>query len=672
VLDRTSSHSAAVGFILCTAAPLLAVPAWAEPSSPAEPATDAIEDSAEDSAEAEAWLQVESAEAYVVEAEAPTVPPPGVEIAVEPGPYAADLASQIDAAPGARAVRSGGLLAPSELRVRGLGGARLAVTLDGIPLDDPAGGRIDLTELESGLISDARLLRGPEAGTLAPGAVAGTLALRTAAIEQGLRAQLRSMAGSEGTARFSTRLGYGSGGAGVLGSLLLGRSEGDFSYRPVSYSGDQPYVGDPQRRANNDHARYGASLLARYAGEGFLGQGLVHLARHTGGVAGLAGHPSPEARFSSESALAGTRLTTLVGPAEVGAELSARRREAHFINPTPLATAQSHEQLNTTRGAITIDAPLIHDRAKLSLAVEASRSEARPVLGDRAFVFDQEGEANGLRALRDAVAARARLRVELLERRLAVDVGARLDQISDVGLEPSASAQLSAALTRDLVLDVSAGRAFRAPTFYEKYGPPLGYVRANPDLQPEDGVEVGAGLRFGSARAAVATSLFVARLSHAILYLNRNAYEVRPENAGSLWRGGGELSASLRATRWLTQRAVVELLLSRLDATGAAVPTSPLLRLRSRTELSIEALWSALPLHAFLDAAAASPSSSNLHGELTVPAQATLDAGLALQISEHSSLSLELRNLLDADSRVDLHQVPLPGRQLMASLVLGA
>jgi vitamin B12 transporter len=252
-----------------------------------------------------------------------------------------------------------------------------------------------------------------------------------------------------------------------------------------------------------------------------------------------------------------------------------------------------------------------------------------------------------------------------------VDGGLRLDHLTDVGTEPSFSARLSAALTRALSAEAYAGRAFRAPTFYEKYGPPLGYTRANPALRPEDGVEAGAGLRYARGGLQVDASLFGARLSRAILYLNRNAYEVRPENAGSLWRGGGELSAALRPKPYLQQGAGVELLVSRLDATGAPVPTSPLLRLRSRTELSFARLWSALPLRVYLDGRAQSQSSSNYHGELTVPAQASLDAGLAYAIGERGSLAVEVRNLLGADSRVDMHQVPLPGRQLMASLVLG-
>ena len=670
--DRTPPFSAAVGLSLTAATLLIALPLRAQ-HAVVDPDVD-VDAGSEEAYEdnyADDWQVVDSADAYVVEAEAPVVPPPGVDVGLAPGPYASDLAQQIDAAPGARAVRSGVELAPDELRVRGLGGPRLAITLDGIPLDDPAGGKVDLTELESELLGDARLLRGPEAGTLAPGALAGTLALRSAPIEQGLHAGLRTVVGSEETARSSARLSFAEGPAAVSAALQLGRSGGEFGYRPVSYSGDQPWVGEREARLNNDHARYGATLLGRWASEQLWTQGLVLLSRHDGGVAGLAGHPTPEARAASERAVAGIKSGYDLTWGVMELELSARRRESHFVNPMALAPIESHEQITTSRGAASLEVPGLLGALDLALAIEASQSEATPVLGDVHFALDSGAATGGLEAERRTLAGHARLRLELLRRRLAVDGGLRLDSISDVGTEPSISARLSAALTRGLSLEAYGGRAFRAPTFYEKYGPPLGYTRANPDLRAEDGVEAGAALRYQRPGLMVEGSLFAARLSHAILYLNRNAYEVRPENTGSLWRAGGEINATLRATSFVQQSGGVELLLSRLDATGAPVPTSPLLRLRSRTELVLAALWPALPVRAYLDGRAQSQSASNYHGELTVPAQASLDAGLAYSFAAGSSLALELRNLLDSDSRVDMHQVPLPGRQLMASLVLG-
>jgi len=184
--------------------------------------------------------------------------------------------------------------------------------------------------------------------------------------------------------------------------------------------------------------------------------------------------------------------------------------------------------------------------------------------------------------------------------RLALDGSLRVDGFTDLGVEPSAAVRMSYALKSWSSIEAHVGRAFRAPTFYERYGPPQGYLRANPDLLPEDGVEGGLGLRLDGRRLSVELSLFAARLANTILYLNRNAYEVRPENAGALWRGGGELSASVQVRPWLRQMVSAELLLSRVDTTGAPLPATPPLILSTRTELDARTLWLNLPLRAFV------------------------------------------------------------------------
>lgn len=657
MLRRRISILAAARALLAAAALLGAPWARAQDSAPSF-----------DELTPEEWALVEAAEPYVVEAKPPELPPPGVAVDVAPDAFAGDLASSVAAAPGARAVRSGGPLARAELRVRGLGGPRLAISLNGIPLDDPAGGQIDLTDFDSDLITGATLLRGPETGAMAAQALAGALALRTAPIEQGPAAHLRTAVGSEQTASVHGRASYGSGPLNGALALALGNTQGDFGYRPVSYSGDQALVGALRPRANNDQTRLAVTGLAEATGEQIQSQLLLHLTEHSGGIAGLSGHPTPQARTLANALLFGNRTSFFLPWSVLGLEVSARQRAERFVMPEALSPIATSATVWALRGAVTADLPQLTRWLEAHLALEATQAVAQQRLAERESAIESAPtELNQ----RQTAAIVASSRINFFAKRLAADVGARLDAISDVGVEPSLSGRLSAALTRSLVAEGYVGRAFRAPTFDEKFGPPSGYVRSNPDLVPEDGIETGALLRWTAGGWSAEAALFGARLSHTIIYLNRNAYEVRPENAGNVWRGGGELTAAVRPLAFWQQSAEVEVLLSRIDATAAPLPTTPMLRLRSRSAIDLAALLPVVPVSFYFDGIAQSPASSNFFGELTVPAQATLDAGVAIRLKSLASLSFEVWNLLDATTRVDLHQVPLPGRQFMATLSMG-
>jgi outer membrane cobalamin receptor len=567
-------------------------------------------------------------------------------------------------------VRAGGELAPAELRVRGLGGSRLRIVLDGVPLDDPAGGQLDLAEVDSELLQSATLLRGPEAGTLAPGAVAGALELATARPRPGFHARLRSAAGSAGTLLLASRAGYGLAWGGLGLALRLGTSRGNFAYRTVSYSGDSALVGEPQERLNNDHSRLGLTASASFEQEPVLSRALLQVSQHEGGLAGLAGQPTPRARFASDSQLLGWRSLLFTPLALLSLELSGRLQREQYSQPQGLAPIATDTNIQSARAHLSASQEDVFDFVDIDLAVESSYAAAQLRAADSALRLRGGGGSEARRADRWAGAGLWRGRAKLLERRLAVDLGLRVDALSDLGTEPSASLRVSGALLQGVVLEAYAGRAFRPPTFLELHGPPSGYVRANPELRPEDGVEVGALLRGQGRRLHAELAVFGARLDSTILYLNRNAYEVRPENAGALWRGGGELVVAVQPTPWWTQSASAELVLSRLDATGAALPATPALVLQQRSQLEAGALWPWLPLGAFVDLRAQGETASNLHGGLRVPAQAVLDLGLAWTQAPWGSLALEISNLLDAQTRVDLRQVPLPGRQLLLTLVL--
>jgi iron complex outermembrane receptor protein len=238
-------------------------------------------------------------------------------------------------------------------------------------------------------------------------------------------------------------------------------------------------------------------------------------------------------------------------------------------------------------------------------------------------------------------------------------------------LQPSMAAAYSQVLHKNLALDLGAGRSFRAPSFFEQYGAPGAYFCANKNLEPETGVQADVALRWQRHKNQARLGIFVARMNQTILLLNRNAYELRPENTGPLWRSGLEASAELAWSGGFGQSWRAEYLWTRLDVSGRQLPNTPALRFYSRTFWQHKITGWPIRLKSYVQAGARSGSSGNLFGELMMAPQATVDAGLAIKLDESNSVSCQLRNIFDAQSRVDLRQVPLPGRSWRCVLQMG-
>ena len=112
----------------------------------------------------------------------------------------------------------------------------------------------------------------------------------------------------------------------------------------------------------------------------------------------------------------------------------------------------------------------------------------------------------------------------------------------------------------DLQFRSSLGRAFRAPALDELYHPPERGFSGNPGLQPESAWEADFGLKWiWQTSQILDLSVYARRLDDTILYLNRNAFEVRPENVGVATALGIELEPLDRLwrlrVRWQKKQA---------------------------------------------------------------------------------------------------------------------
>ena len=238
-----------------------------------------------------------------------------------------------------------------------------------------------------------------------------------------------------------------------------------------------------------------------------------------------------------------------------------------------------------------------------------------------------------------------------------------------VSLMPSAGASLP--LFDSLLFRSSVGRSFRAPALDELYHPSQRGFSGNPDLKPESAWEGELGLKWQfKQQQYVDVSAFARHLDDTILYLNRNAFEVRPENVGQADVVGFEIESRSRFSGSYLSLGVVlsgSILWSELEATGKVIPTQP--SWSTNTELFVRLPWLERdPLELFVRTRLVASTTANLQSTLAIPQYARTDTGLSYILFDEVALSLTVTNVFDDKSLLTVTKLPLPGRIFLASI----
>lgn len=553
------------------------------------------------------------------------------------------LGRVVDQAAGARVLDLGGPVGQQQLTLRGGAPTQALVVVDGVPLRTPFARGFDIGLVHPERLEEVELVRGGQGASWGDGALTGVLALSTRGEDapSGYAASL--VVGSMSTARVSAS----ASAAGLSAAATYERTAGDFGY--TSRLTD---LEDVERvRENND-----AQRITFGAGAGFdLAGGRLQLrgggAYRAAGVPGFADSPS-ESRVAREQTWQG-RLhaawrrnldwgdgaeLTLAGH---GAVLDLAYQDpandvatdldfisGGFDGALNLGLGAAHLlRFTLFAGGEGVSGPELPGRARFALGI-----------GDE-WTLSQVALFGALRA--EVVGGQ---RIAVLPR-----LGARWF------------------VTTELSLAVALGRSLRTPTLDELHHPVELAYSGNPELESEQAweAELSARLRWGPIDAQLAT--FVRRIERTILYLNRNAFLVRPENVGGARAAGGELELSARGQLGpirLSGAGQVSLLASELEETGARLPTQPVWS----TAVEGVAGWGPVDLDSALRAFG--PTFVNLRPspQNRVPAYLRWDLGARIVIGPHLMLGAEVQNVLDRRTLASVNRFPLPGRTVFVSL----
>lgn len=558
-----------------------------------------------------------------------------------------DLSRVIDQVAGARVLDVGGPVGQTQLTLRGGAPTQALIIVDGIPLRTPFARGFDLGLIHPETLRSVELVRGGQGASWGDGALTGALVLSTRSTREAPLGAMTLVLGSFGT----TRLSAVALAPGLSVSGSYERTEGDFDY--VSQLVGLPDV--DRVRANNDSQRASVSASGRYALAGGQLDLLGAFAVREAGVPGLADSPG-------ESLVARERIRHL--RAQGGwskdvawAEGGALRLVGHL---TQLDLAYRDPALNVVSDVVFNSTGL---DGELTLGIAEVHLLRAVLSGSREWVPgpDYPGRTRLSGALSDEWSLGPALVFGAL--RLEGVQGQRLALLPRVGLRWP--------LGEALALSLAVGRSLRTPTLDELYHPEEVAYAGNPDLVSERSWEgeVQVSLQGGAWSGKVAG--FARRIDDAILYLNRNAFLVRPENVGAARALGlelewqGQLQLGPVRAELMSQ---LSLLASQLEATKARLPTQPVWNLAVQGVLG----WSEVELDTALRAVG--PTFVNLRpsDDNRVPAYLRWDAGLRVNLVRQVVLGFEVLNLLDRRTLASVNRFPLPGRTVLLSLRLAS
>lgn len=583
--------------------------------------------------------------------------------------------------------RVGGLGATATLSLRGSSANQVLVYLDGVPLNTPTGGGVDLGAIPLGDVGRIEIYRGTTPIGFGASAIGGVVSLTSLAPKTDGVA-LEAGGGSFGTRYGAARGAWSRDRLRLYGSARALTSDGDFSY--VNSNGTNLDASDDRRetRRNNDLRQLDGMVRAAVdLGPARQMRAQVMFFDRAQGLPGQAALFAPDARLDTRriAALAAYEAGDAFGPGGrlrgtlYGTYLASRFADPNAsINPLPTDT---HDRTYTT-GATSDGKIVLADWLTIAGVLDARHDRFTPSDGGSTGApgtrwLGAAGIESDLwvRALRLDVIASLRLEA-------ARDATSGRDQfytLRDTSTPvhhtvPIARLSLAQNLTPWLALKANGGRYGRLPSLVELYGN-TGYLLGNRELSPERGLnaDVGAVVTWRGQHAKLdwSSALFASFVDDLISY-RMGGGRARAENVASARILGAETSAHVELgahVRIFVSATLTEArdTTSRPTYAGKRLPMRPRYHVYLRPEWRALRLAHALSLGLYVDLDATAGNFLDPANLRPVERRVLLGAGAYASLPAGFCLRLSGRNL--ADSPVyDLANYPLPGREVYLTL----
>ena len=568
---------------------------------------------------------------------------------IETSQYAGEVRSVSEmllSAPGVTIHALGGPGQATTLSLRGATADESLVLLDGIPLQGPGGGAVDLATLPAVLLDRMVVSRGVLGAQYGAGALGGALELFPRAQRAQATGGVQASFGSFGSAQLAADGAIPVGDGSALLAVQGDRTQGNFEYARQLTAGSDYYG---FTRENADALR--GSALARYGAALSSSTELDLLLQGSAGDRGVPGPwtaPTLRSRQLDEAGLAGLRLRGTAGDAVWSARAWGRLDRIELRGSQLFSDCQ-----DGTDGCPRID--------QRSSATHGAGDLALPA-GDHWLKATLDGGEEWTHGAATGPHRRDLLSVALADdwtatRGLSLHPALRLDKVGkDEGASPGVAALWNLGA---LELRAGWGLSFRAPTFSELYLT-TGGVGPNPALQPERAWSVDAGAAWRKGPFTLSAGLFWSQYRDLIVYEQHpSANAVTPLNIGSAHLAGVELQAVAPLPAGFLAEAAYSFLDAINDRPGAM--QSQKLSYRPPHRLFLRLARRGDRLEGYGETSFTSRMPRDQYGSAFLPAQLVFNAGAGARVAGPLWLDVEVKNLLADETLEDVFQYPLPG-----------
>ena len=555
----------------------------------------------------------------------------------------------------------------ASLSLRGTGAAQTLVLLDGHRIADPQLGQLDLGLIPAGVVGSVEVAHGAASALHGTDGVGGVVHLRTPAAS-GTSGRLDLRSGAWGERGGSFLVSDGTPALSVTAALAHDQADGDYLYTDSTrFDRETRTLGVTGPRTNADLRR--TALFARLAYDAGEAKGAVGVLATDADRGLFAFSGAGGARQSDRAVRAWTDHTVTAAGWRIGLGGLGQVASLRYRNPA----IRLDDTGRTAAGSA---------RAQASRVVQVGAALADVAVG---------AELRGGRAEHPSLAEDATETAQAVFASAVVEVGrlsafpaVRLDRVATPAdsalwaLSPSLGLNVRPTRWPGLRVKASAGRAFRTPTFNDRFWQPGG----DPNLRPERGWTADAGLSL-RATAGLATftgeaSVFTSALEDQIVWRPgrfSDGFYWAPINVGQTRTRGAEVSARLRVggARVFAEAGVLATVTDARDRTDpdASSFDQRLLYVPDRLARADAALGlGPLRLDAGLEHTGARATASD--GSSALPPATVLDLGLAGTLRQRgvaATLAVRVENVLDARYAL-VQQYPMPPRHLRVRLTL--
>lgn len=535
------------------------------------------------------------------------------------------------------------------LSIRGSSNDQVVILLDGVRLNNPIGGGVDLSTIPVHYVEKFEIVRGGASAFAGSDAIGGVVNIVTKQTDEPFTFGSATY-GSYETFELNASRAQKLGNFSYLLSFTHTQSKGDFKFKSVN---DLTLT-----RINNEfHSESFLGKIDYEAGNGWEIGLLNEFFYDDRGVPGLGEFQQPNSNQKDLRNLTSVNISKerFIAPElDLNIILFNRLDNLKFTNPTP-----------------TVGVPIDTLSKTYSFGINPQLTWYAPF--NQIVTFATEAREDILRnddfdnPKRFTYSVYASDEIGLFDEILIVNPVVRYDlwatsqeeTTTDSGFSPKLGVIVSP--IKYLSFKSNIGRSFRAPSFGELFFPEEGFIGGNPDLKPETSYDFDIGFVFSHPSLALEFTYFRNHIDDLIAFVFVSALRIEPRNIGDVNEQGVEASLVLRPFDFVELFAGYTFLDGEVEETGAQLPGRPRNKFDLRAVLNYNLLTLFWETH-YVDSI---PLSAFPNSKTTDP-RTTHDIGAKAEWKK-LFVTFEIKNLTNNLDVRDALDFPLPGRTYFAT-----